>query len=450
MSPTRWFLIAFVCFAPLHVAAIALDQWFVQPPKPIGDGPDYEVIGFNVSRGHGWTNSFADPEWRSPYQAATQLDYSVQFDRNTPEVPDTNRPPLLPLGIAAVYSVVPRGPIAFATVRVALAICLSLGCALAVGWGAAIASKSQVANPNALALLVAVITIGIVYSERNLRNYATDFLTEPVALLLTQAFLCVAWLGAHKGHRRWAIAAGIVFAGMYYCRAVFVLWIPFVAPWLMYLYWTSPSDSKNERLGATRWVAWFAITLCLACSIWWVRNCCILGWQSPLGTKGSVTMLGGYCDAALENGGEWQSAPERNMRVELESQLPANVDASGVLELEKELGRKAGQEIKRWTAANIAQLPSLFVSRVVTEWNPYSGKALLLKLAALAGVLWLMRFNRTALLWLAGPLLINTVLVMLTYSVGGRFLVPTYGALYVLAAFGIAGPLSQIRLRKHD
>ena len=78
----------------------------------------------------------------------------------------------------------------------------------------------------------------------------------------------------------------------------------------------------------------------------------------------------------------------------------------------------------------------------MTEWNPYWGKALLLKVFALVGVIWLAYNNRVVLVWLTGPLVINTILVVLTYSVGGRFLVPTYGQLYILAAFGFSGLLA--------
>ena len=72
----------------------------------------------------------------------------------------------------------------------------------------------------------------------------------------------------------------------------------------------------------------------------------------------------------------------------------------------------------------------------------YVGKALLLKLLALLGTVWLFQHNRVVLIWIAGPLLINTIVVALTYSVGGRFLVPTYGPFYILAVFGIGGILN--------
>jgi hypothetical protein len=110
--------------------------------------------------------------------------------------------------------------------------------------------------------------------------------------------------------------------------------------------------------------------------------------------------------------------------------------------LEKQLSRSASHEVWTWARTHSASLPSLFLNRVITEWNPYHGKALMLKLLAIVGCWWLWRNYLLAFYCLTIPLAINTFWVMCFYSVGGRFLVPTYGALYILAAFGIAGSIS--------
>ncbi|HUP78700.1 MAG TPA: hypothetical protein VM260_09110, partial [Pirellula sp.] len=147
-------------------------------------------------------------------------------------------------------------------------------------------------------------------------------------------------------------------------------------------------------------------------------------------------------DEAYRSGGEWQLAPEKELRRVLESKL--DLDSASVTDrtvLELELGKQAAVQVKQWVRENLELIPSLFAKRAVTEWNPYTGKALLLKLFALVGVIWLAYNNRVALVWLTGPLIINTILVVLTYSVGGRFLVPTYGQLYILSAFGFTGLL---------
>jgi hypothetical protein len=447
LGPSHWLWIALICFLPLHVTAVVLDEWFVLPPKPIGDGPDYEAIGYGLSQGHGWSTTFSDTQWRSVYEEAQDsdsgLDYSVQLARTGPMLAETNRPPLFPLWIGLLYRLFPRGPIAFGAIRIASACFLSLGCALAVAWGIALSRQANQRGGSFFATSMGLALIAIVYSERNLRNYTTDFLTEPMALLLTQAFLYAAWYGAQKGTWRWAAIAGAMFAGMYFCRGVFVLWVPLMAVWLWFAFLATPAKSAVFRLAPSRWVLVCLISFALVSSIWWVRNCCVLESLQPLGTKGAITLMGGYCDAAFESGGEWQFAPERNLRQDLESKVDWNAATEQVhRSLDREMSKFAAIEVKQWTIGNAYRLPQLFWMRVVTEWNPYRGKALLLKLLAVAGVIWLAIHNRVALIWLVGPLAINTILVAMTYSVGGRFLVPTYGPLYLLAAFGFSGLLS--------
>lgn len=51
LSPMQWFVVAMICFLPLHIIAVMLDEWATRPPLPLGDGPDYEAIGFCLSRG---------------------------------------------------------------------------------------------------------------------------------------------------------------------------------------------------------------------------------------------------------------------------------------------------------------------------------------------------------------------------------------------------------------
>ena len=450
LSPNGWFWIALFCFLPLHVSAVVLDKWFVLPPNPIGDGPEYEAIGYGLSQAHGWSTSYSDPQWRSVYEFAQSdvagPDYHVQLARVGPVAADTNRPPLLPLCIATVYRFVPRGPIAFGTIRIGLAVCLSVGCALAVAWGVALVNERNKGSA-LLTNAVGAGIIAIVFSERNLRNYTTDFLTEPIALVLTQAFIMVAWYGSKRGAWGWAISTGILFAGMVFCRSLYVLWLPLMIPWLWIGYRltsqnSSASSTGPPRMAPHRWILVCTATFCLMGSLWWCRNCWVLDSFHPLGTKGATTLMGGYCDEAFIAGGEWQFAPEKALRIKLDSTIDIrSASASDLRELELEMGRQAHAQVLKWTMDNILSLPQLVLKRIVTEWNPYSGKAMVLKLLALIGVLTLLRTNAVALFWITGPLVINTVVVAATYSVGGRFLVPTYGSIYILAAFGTANIL---------
>ncbi len=459
----RWGWISILIFAPFYCGFVASpiweayvpwlrpiygSEWWQQPPKPTGDGPDYEAIGYCISRGEGWSTHFSDAQWRSVYASSPAIDYSSQLSRVGPLTPETSRPPLLPLVIGMIYRIVPRGPVAFAMIRLGLGLALSFSAMLAVLWGIAIAERlNRRSNlPQGYALRVAplgvaVATLGIVVTERNVCNYATDFLTEPMALFVTTLFLVVAWYGTRSDivsrptWYRWPIVCGLLFSGMYFCRSLFVLWIPMVVVWLWFSF--EQKDAPERR---RRWLALFLVTMVVAIGPWWVRNCWVLESFSPLGTKGATTLVGGYSDVAVENWGEWSYETERTLRNEIERREgydPATASAAQALGIEKELAREAAQRVRRWALEHIDSLPKLVGMRLLTEWNPYTGKALVLKIAAVVGIVGLWRRDRNTLAWLLGPLVINSIVVAATYSVGGRFLVPTYVPFYLLSALGI-------------
>jgi hypothetical protein len=94
--------------------------------------------------------------------------------------------------------------------------------------------------------------------------------------------------------------------------------------------------------------------------------------------------------------------------------------------------------VRSWIVAHVADLPKLFVARVVTHWNPYTGKSLVWRLLIVAGAIYLMVQRRPEAWVLVGLPVMNTVLVASLYTTGGRFLVPLYGILFTLSAVGVA------------
>ena len=164
----------------------------------------------------------------------------------------------------------------------------------------------------------------------------------------------------------------------------------------------------------------------------------------PLGTQGSITMLGGYSDAALAAGGDWQYAPEFELRAELEHN-PDFQQNTDPIQRELIVAREASRRVRSWIAAHWTDLPTLFSRRIVTHWNPYHGRSLLWKFAMIAGIAWLIVTKNRAALVLIGLPLLNTCVVMMLYTTGGRFLVPLYGILYTLGGIGIAGCIDCMR-----
>ena len=160
----------------------------------------------------------------------------------------------------------------------------------------------------------------------------------------------------------------------------------------------------------------------------------------PLGTQGPITLVGGYSDESLTQKGQWQLEPELRLRARVASEL-ATDEAGSLVRREVRVARAAREEVHTWTLGHLHELPKLVWYRLASEWAPYSGRALAWKLAALLGLGFLALRLPAAATLIGGVILINTLMVMALYSVGGRFLVPTYGMLYTLAGVGAMSAL---------
>ncbi len=195
-----WGIIALVTLSVIQVLSVVRSAEFFQPPKPIGDGPDYENIAWNLSVGNGFSFDWTDPRWKSPYQENGADRYAAQLSRTSSHTPTTGRPPLLPWMIAAIYQILPRGPVAFGLIRVINAMAIAISGALAVVGSYWILRRWNFHRP--AVAFGCLATLGLASVDRTIREYALDFLTEPLAYLLTQSFVMLAWLAADRFDRQ--------------------------------------------------------------------------------------------------------------------------------------------------------------------------------------------------------------------------------------------------------
>ena len=381
-----WFVFACVVLATVCIASVVLDARFSTLPKPTSDGPVYENMAYHLSTGRGFWIDWQDPKWKEPYeQSAERDDFRVYLDAPAQSMPMTGRPPLFPALIAIVYRFVDRGPTAFAVVRVLSALCLALGCAIAVANAASVMKTCEMCgrkfSPWSVGLGCAS-AIMLAASNRTLLSYASDFLTEPLALLLTQLLVAALLLIIHSRNTTvpqplawWLVVAmGVVIAGMILSRSLFVLWLPG-------LWWLLVVLRTSHRL---RDATWIMVVAMLCISPWWIRNCLVLDRFMPLGTQGPITLLGGYCDEALTGGGDWQHAPEQSLRQVMRENEAFNALPTDVAR-ELMIADESKRLVRAWVADHWTELPRLFVARVVTHWNPYTGKSLVWRLLILAG-----------------------------------------------------------------
>lgn len=452
----------------------ASNFWFFLPPKPDGDGLEYENLAFHVWQGDGFVVDNTNARWRSLYEVDLRT-YFFHMRADARDFASTGRPPLLPILLAGLYSIFGRTWIAFAILRSISAVFLAIACAMAISLVAQyfrIADRKHSRNGNEesarqfSAVLPCFTGVGsalvLAASNRTLLNYATDFLTEPMALFLLQGFVVLmltrslsdradSGSSRSKASKRSLVLAGGVWGTLVLARSIFVVWLPMLAL-LIYL---AVEGTKRQRFQLA------LLPICVACligAIWWSRNVAVLGEFKPLGTQGPITLLGGYSDQALAAGGEWQFEPEQELRAEL--QTTAGFQKLEGTEQELMVAREASARTRSWLFAHLGQLPSMFAGRVVTHWNPYFGRSLLWRVAILLGGLSICIAIAQAepqedarrdfwhfAIWLLGIPLVSTIVVMLLYSVGGRFLVPAYGVLFTLAGIGI-GSLVRVVQRK--
>jgi hypothetical protein len=154
----------------------------------------------------------------------------------------------------------------------------------------------------------------------------------------------------------------------------------------------------------------------------------------PLGTQGTVAMLGGYSDEAYRDMGNWSYEPELALRRDMKPRL---LELANDTEREIAVSQEASSVLLKWVAANTAKLPSLFVMRAVTHWNPYTGKSALWKILIVMGSIWVLQSYPRLQCWILGLPVISTLVVMGLYETGGRFLVPLYEHLFMLGGLSV-------------
>lgn len=412
-------------------------EWFDRPPKPIGDGMCYESIAFSLYNGHGFREDYVDQGWQELY--ASDSKYSAFLERvQDRNLPSTGRPPLMPLVIATVYAFVGRGALAFQIVRVFSALCVAAAVGLAVGLTAKILGSFGASRSPAS--LGAAIALGSALAQNTIRDYCTDFLTEPMALLLFQVLITIVLttlLRLREAECRpndscfWAMAtAGLIFGLLILTRSIFVLWLPGI---VALLFFALPNTTKRVRA-----IIVFALAALTVCLPWWVRNCIVLERAMPLGTQGPIALVGGYCDQAYDDGGNWNHQPELLVRRRVDAQGSRNNPIAQELAVVAE----SRLTVRHWLSQNWDRVPSLAIKRAITHWNPYSGKALVWKFAIALGLFWCLQRTGRLNWWLVGPTILSTAVTMCLYETGGRFLVPLYGLLFTLGGLGVVGWLS--------
>ncbi len=422
--PARFFLTGlFAALLVFFVVRIATWEEARLPPPP-GDAQDYDNIAVQILRGRGFALDNTDPERRQPYIENNREGlYDEILSRKSPLALTTYWPPLLPYSLAATYRIFGRSYFAWRMIEcLMLAGALTLVCAAA--W-------------TAFGPQVALVSAGLMFLSRTYTDYIGyhGLMTEPLATT-TIAILVWGMSRFAVAPRRWAAAfCGVALALAGLARSFYVAWIPIVA---IFVWWLA------TRSGATRREALTFAAICMSLAIalqapWWIRNCVLLGRFMPVGPQSGSTIYTAYSDAAVGHRGAWWLANPAQLRRMYVRELGYECDPSSHVVVAPCLVRGA----LLWIAHHPRQVPRLAGWKILNTVQRVSeaglsGRAYWMALAAPL-VIW--RRRRFIHIPVAAIfvtfVLVNFLVIALTWSSNWRYVVPVEPLLAVLTSLAI-------------
>ena len=409
------FLLALSVYIWVTMGRVPLNH----PAMP-NDEADYENIAFHLYEGRGLSRDWDNRQWLEPYEAWNEDGkYDVYLESGIlplPRrgiVPSVYRPPAFPIAITALYNVFGRR---FDVVRIMNCGFLALAVAISAGIVARLAGIGP-----------ALITIATSIADTELHEYAGTMLTESMAAMSVTILAAVLMIGLTKQRYGWMAIAGAAFGFLVLVRSIFVLWTPFL---LVLVWWLL--GKITSRVQRFKLITVFLMTALVVLLPWWIRNCMLLHSLSPTGTQGPIGLAGGYSDASYSLGGDWNG--ERQIEIMQGLMQQAWYRDLTPLEQEHELARESMRQVWIWISENWEKLPVLAAGRLFQTWWRASVLHMLFYLPVLVGAVAMRRSIPGKIL--IGFLVINSLVVMATYSAGGRFLVPMRPLMHTLAGVG--------------
>ncbi len=400
-------------FAAIFLAAFGIyvmrasTSGALREPPETGDGHDYDAIAYNVWQGRGFGYEWSDESWRKPYEGIPR--YRLLLSRASEFYPTTYRPPAMPLLLSGVYAIMGRNFTAWRVVN----------CAVTAG----AVTMAAIMSAQLAGLPAAVLAAAILLQSRELTRYSGMFMTEPLASLML-ALLAWTWMTTARDGwtTRRAVISGIAMGGLLAARTIFIL----TTPILLIL------PGKDRSFGSV--LAWKTKAICLAVAIvvispWWIRNVVVLDAFMPLGTQGGINLPMGFGPRALRSQGIWASNPGDGWP-EIAA-LKLDIVTSEVM-----LAKRRQALTLTWMMDNpglVLHLMRLHVTQELKPGRDFYSRWLLPGAAVSAAVLW-----KLPGAWVLALIVCANILsVAMTYSAGGRFMVPVQPLLAALIAAAV-------------
>ncbi|HEY3854214.1 MAG TPA: glycosyltransferase family 39 protein [Verrucomicrobiae bacterium] len=375
-------------------------------PPEIGDPFDYDAIAFSLWNGNGFSIDWDNPKVKTPYR---ENNASGEYDGvlgATGAAITSFRPPLFPIILAGTYKIFGRQ---FWPIRVINCTCIALSVVL----GFLLVARYFGSIP-------ALGCAALLLTSPEFRLYGRQMLTESSACFLIMLFAWSLILATDDRDPLWFLAAGGFFALAILDRTMFALWTPVLLVFLFVLLRiTLGAWFSRENLKAILLI--FLPVACLA-GPWMIRNCLLFKKFQPLGTQGAIELPSGYSDKAYQDQGRWYEC------------APGGWYGEGNEQKWAALGSAAGL---KWIKSNLSKLPILAFFKVRSEfWNWDIIDQMIRAFGLLGLMIWLNSNSKCALV-IIGMVIASVMAVALTWSIGGRFLIPIYPLLMASSAVGL-------------
>ena len=403
----------FICVFATYLL-ISLHLGILNALPEIGDGQAYDSIAFNIANHRGFGHAWDDPNWRHPYLQDPQYQDLLSKLPHSGYYPDVYRPPAMPYLLALVYGVFGRN---FAAWRL-------LSCAIMAG----AATIAAAISAEFAGVLAAIITALLILQCPALTWYSHFFLTESLATFL---LTLLAWTWLRNTKRGWttrgAAGLGIVLGALVATRNIFLLWVPILPFFVPAI--PTPSGLNNF---------WRGKAICLSTSLlilspWVTRNIIVTKEFMPFGAQAQMELLAGFSPQALQARGLWQQIDEGQYQ-----------DSSWVMDpvdFQVRLAKFHSSAAAHWMIEHPFDVMRLMVLHVWHEVEPRSGAASewLLFLGALSAFVF-RKSHGVGLIVLFVAL--NILSIALTWSVGGRFMVPVQPLIVALVGAMVSRQLT--------
>ncbi len=375
-SPQYSFLIfTILCLVILCWCLVGTES-LTGPTGSMGDDVYFENIAYHLERGEGIRFNFTDEQWQKPY-ADTNVDQQHEWILcRTENGLTTSRSPGFPMMTAVIYRLFGRK---FLLVRCANVLVL----ALSLTWLITLVHRFH-------GRLAAVLSLATISADGFVLQTAGRFMTEALGTAIVCAVFsaCVLWTHREAQDGRsllqpkddgqppassayllcfW-LGVGLLFGFGMLVRANLNAWFPLIVAasgvFLLRNYWTG-RNCKRLIFGVTA----FSIGVLIVAAPYWIRNCSTTGGFTPFGTSGSFGLIGGHCDEAYDDFGNWQlEVSNSTMKI---TQAKPGFDQLPLAEQELWLAKDSIELSKNWALANGEKMPGLVLMKAISHLGFY-------------------------------------------------------------------------------